>query len=80
LFIASEATPSLGLNIIHSTAHMKGAGIAKSAHQLGYRLTVQGSNPRRGKRLFLHNIQTSAGANPASYLMGARVLSWGRRG
>lgn len=52
LFIASEATPSLDLNIIHSTAHMKGAGIAKSAYQLGYRLKVQGSNSRRGKRFF----------------------------
>jgi hypothetical protein len=65
LFIASEATPSLDLNIIHGTAHMKGAGIAPSAYQLGYRLTVQSSNPRRKKKFFLHNIQTSFGANPA---------------
>jgi hypothetical protein len=27
LVIASEATPNLDLNIVHSTAHMKGAGI-----------------------------------------------------
>jgi hypothetical protein len=52
LFIASEATPSLDLSIIHNTAHMKGAGMGKSAYQLSYRLTVQGSNPRRGKRFF----------------------------
>jgi len=31
---------------------MTGAGTAKSAYQLSYRLTVQGSNPRRGKRFF----------------------------
>jgi len=45
LFTSSEATPSLDLNITHKTAHMKGAAVAQAAYQMGYRLTIQDSNP-----------------------------------
>jgi len=48
LFTASEATPSLDLNI----THMKGAAVGQAAYQLGYRLTVQGWNPNTGKSFF----------------------------
>jgi hypothetical protein len=45
-------TPSLDPNTIHNTAHMKGAGVAQSAHQLGYRLDSPRFESQKGQDFF----------------------------